>query len=244
MTADTIPGEVRREYLKWHSPALGREMEMLIFGHAGEPVIIFPTSMGRFYEFEDRGMVAAVSDSLAAGRIQLICVDSVDRESWYNRGAPPQLRVGRYLQYELYLLDEVVPLARSRSHGDGRVAAAGCSLGAFHAAQLAFRHPAVVSRLVGLSGAYDNSMFLHGHSDLDTYLTNPLAFLPNLGEPQLTDLRRMHVAIVSGSDDPHIDQARQLGAILHSKGVPTDLDIWIGWLHDWPYWRDMLRKHL
>ena len=30
---------------------------MLVFGHAGAPVLVFPTSQGRFYEFEDRGMV-------------------------------------------------------------------------------------------------------------------------------------------------------------------------------------------
>ncbi len=31
-------------------------MELLVFGHAGLPVLVFPTSGGRFYEFEDQGM--------------------------------------------------------------------------------------------------------------------------------------------------------------------------------------------
>jgi esterase/lipase superfamily enzyme len=50
-----------REYHKWHSPRLSRQMELLVFGHAGLPVVVFPTSGGRFYEFEDRGMIAALS---------------------------------------------------------------------------------------------------------------------------------------------------------------------------------------
>ena len=60
-------------------------MELLVFGHAGMPVLVFPTSGGRFFEFEDRGMVAALAGRIDAGELQLFCVDSVDRESWYNR---------------------------------------------------------------------------------------------------------------------------------------------------------------
>ncbi len=29
---------MKREYHKWSSPALGRDMELLVFGHAGLPV--------------------------------------------------------------------------------------------------------------------------------------------------------------------------------------------------------------
>ncbi len=48
---------MKREYHKWYSPALGRDMELLIYGHAGARVLVFPTSKGRFYEWEDRGML-------------------------------------------------------------------------------------------------------------------------------------------------------------------------------------------
>ena len=81
---------MNREYHKWYSDRLGREMELLVFGHAGLPVLVFPTSGGRFYEFEDRGMVAAVAGKIDAGQLQLFCVDSVDMESWYNRQIPPR----------------------------------------------------------------------------------------------------------------------------------------------------------
>ena len=51
---------MNREYHKWHSPALGRDMELLVFGHAGTPYLVFPTSMGRFFDYENRGMIDAV----------------------------------------------------------------------------------------------------------------------------------------------------------------------------------------
>jgi hypothetical protein len=63
---------MKREYRKWFSAELGREMEMLAFGHDGLPAIVFPTSQGRFYEFEDRGLVAAVADKLERGQLQLL----------------------------------------------------------------------------------------------------------------------------------------------------------------------------
>ncbi len=36
---------MNREYLRWFSPSLQRDMEMLVFGHAGARVLVFPTSM-------------------------------------------------------------------------------------------------------------------------------------------------------------------------------------------------------
>ena len=64
---------------------LHRDMELLVFGHAGPPMIVFPSSMGAFFEYEDRGMIDALADKLEHGALQLFCVSSVDSESWYNR---------------------------------------------------------------------------------------------------------------------------------------------------------------
>src|SRR5260370_7510909 len=101
---------MKREYHKWSSPALGRDMELLVFGHAGLPVLVFPSSCGSFFEFEDRGMVNVVHDKLEHGRLQLFCVDSVDSESWYNRAVPPRCRIPRPLQYDQSLIHNVPPL--------------------------------------------------------------------------------------------------------------------------------------
>src|SRR5919199_2789202 len=98
---------MQREYQRWTSPALGRDMEMLVFGHAGAPVLVFPTSLGRFYEYEERGMVAALSEHLEQGWIQLVCVDGIDSESWYCGWCHPSGRVWRHMQYETYVLQEV-----------------------------------------------------------------------------------------------------------------------------------------
>src|SRR6266704_6151357 len=100
--------EMQRDYIKEYSPSLGREMEVLHFGHAGRPLLVFPTSMGRFYQWEDFGLVGALSDKIEAGFIQLWCVDSVDGDSWYANGKSSEDRVARHLRYERYLLDELM----------------------------------------------------------------------------------------------------------------------------------------
>src|SRR5919198_404027 len=93
---------MHREHQRWYSPSLGRDMELLIFGHGGARVVVFPTSMGRFFEWEDRGMIHALGDHLENGWLQLYCVDSVDEESWYARWKHPHHRAIRHAQYDAY----------------------------------------------------------------------------------------------------------------------------------------------
>ena len=69
-TTSTTSTEVQRDYIKEYSHSLGRDMELLHFGHAGTPLLAFPTSMGRFYQWEDFGMVEALSDLLQSGAVQ------------------------------------------------------------------------------------------------------------------------------------------------------------------------------
>lgn len=228
-----------RQYLKEWSPALGREMEILHFGSAGLPLLVFPTSQGRFYQWEDFGMIAALQDKIEAGYLQLWCVDSVDSESWYAPG-PPAARVLRHLLYERYLLEQVLPRL-----GNGAVAV-GTSFGALHSLLLALRHPTRVGGFVGLSGAYDTQRWLDGYHDDQVYFTNPLAFLPGLrDEAYLGPLRQMAKKVIaSGEQDPNVGESRRVGALLQEKGVGARLDIWPGWSHDWPYWKEMMRRYV
>src|SRR5688572_23378387 len=101
---------MHRDYHSWHSDVLHRRMEMLTFGHAGQPVFVFPTSMGAFFEYEDRGMVQALAGKLDAGALRLFCVQTVDQESFYAQRHPRE-RIERYLQWERSLLHEMVPFA-------------------------------------------------------------------------------------------------------------------------------------
>src|SRR4030067_1187081 len=82
-------GAVNVEYHRWWSGNLNREMELKVYGHAGKPVLVFPAAGGRFYEYEDFGMVAACRSFLEGGRIVLFTVDRGDHQSWLGFGVHP-----------------------------------------------------------------------------------------------------------------------------------------------------------
>ena len=169
---------MRREYHSWVSHHLGRTMEFLWFGERGYPVLLFPTSMGRFWQNEDFGLTGALADKVDAGYIQLVCVDSVDTESWYNRNAPPAYRARRHDDYDRYLRHELIPYVQHRS-GRGDLGVCGASFGAYHAANLAGRYPGVVTKAVLFSGLYHVGRFLDGYWDDLCYFHCPEAFVAN-----------------------------------------------------------------
>ncbi len=234
---------MHREHHKWYSSALGRDMELLIHGHAGAPVLVFPTSMGRFYEYEDRGMVAALAPKIDAGWLRLFCVDSVDAESWYNRWAHPRFRVRRHIEYERYLLDDVLPLIHAKS-GASEITVTGCSFGGYHCVNFAFRHPNIVRRLVSMSGAFDTHQFLDGYYDDNCYFNCPADFLPNQHDPWFLDhYRRMDIVLAAGEWDICRAENERLSSILSGLSVGHLLDIWgDGTKHDWPWWQRMALK--
>jgi esterase/lipase superfamily enzyme len=231
---------MQRAYHKFFSAALGRDMEVLHFGTSGLPLLAFPTSMGRFYQWEDFGLVGALTEWIDDGSMQLICVDSVDDESWYAKGKPPAERVARHLQYERYLLDEVLPGMPVPP------ITCGASFGAMHSVLLALRHPTRVRGFIALSGAFDTARWLDGYHDDSTYFTNPLAFIPSLtDEAYLGPLRAMKPEVIAtGEEDPNVEDSKKLAGLLREKGVDVRLDLWPGWAHDWPYWKDMMRRYL
>ena len=92
-------------------------------------------------------MVGAIANKIENGEVQLFCVDSVDAESWYNRNVPPRWKIARQVQYDEYIVHEVIPLVkqlnwsphaggdwvqlRRISRGDDGSAASGCVYGVF-----------------------------------------------------------------------------------------------------------------
>jgi esterase/lipase superfamily enzyme len=234
---------MHREYVKWHSPSLHRDMELLVFGHAGFPVVVFPTSYGRFFEYEDRGMINVLSPKIEHGELQVYCVDSVDLESWYNKHAQPVDRLHRQNAYDAYLSLEVVPFMRDRS-GWPQIATTGCSFGGYHAMNFALRHPDIVTYAVSMSGAFNiPQRFLEGFHNIDAYFHSPLDYLLNLGDDtQLGRMRRNYYVLATGEHDPLFDQNVKLAHALGTKQIPHIMDVWQGFGHDWPWWQSMAVK--
>ena len=237
---------MHREYHRWFSPRLRRDMEMLVFGHAGAKVLVFPTRDGRFHEYEDLRIVDCLAHKIDAGHLQLWCLDSLAWETFYCYWCHPAGRMQRHTEYEEYILNEVMPLM-SRKNDHPCTIAHGCSLGAFFAANMAFRHPQYFRKLVAFSGRYDLTMnveafqdLLSGYYDDSVYFHMPTHFLPGLDCAwRLEHLRRMDIVLAIGAEDPFIDNNRHLSSILGTKGIGHQLHVWDGRAHRGHYWRRM-----
>jgi esterase/lipase superfamily enzyme len=226
-------------------------MELLVFGHSGARVLVFPTRCARFHEYEDIGLVWALRDQLEHGQLQLYCLDSIDAETFYCFWCHPADRVRRHLQYESYILHEVFPVMAQQNPHPCTISH-GCSFGAFHAANIAFRYPHLFHKLVALSGRYDLTAgvehfrdLFDGYYDDTVYFNTPSHFLPNLHDDQvLENLRRMDIIMAVGESDPFCDNNHQLSAALWDKGVWHALHIWQGRAHSASYWRKMVPLYL
>jgi esterase/lipase superfamily enzyme len=207
-------------------------------------VVVFPTSMGRFFDWEDRGMIEALSDHLEQGTLQLFCVDSVDGEAWYARQRHPAERAARQTQYDEYVANEVLPFTVEHNANPFLISV-GASFGAYHAVNFALRHPDQVGRAIGMSGLYDISDWTDGYTDQNVYLNNPCAYIPNEHDPaRLAALRRVDLILATGRDDRNRPNNEHLSGLLWGQGIWHALRIWDGWAHDWPYWQQMIRLYI
>jgi esterase/lipase superfamily enzyme len=242
---------MQRDHFNFFSPELGRHMEMLTYtndgGHFGMPVIVFPTSQGRFYEFEDNQMVHTLADHIDGGRIELYCVDSVDSESWYNRSVGPDWRVARQAQYVRYIVNEVVGFVRFRN-SNPKMITLGCSLGGYHALNTALQHPWTFNGCLSMSGAFDMEKlgFLGGYHDQNAYFNQPMNFVPNMNDGHALDrMRQNKYILATGEHDQCWNDNERMNAMLHAKGIPSHLYVWgDGARHDWPLWRQQVQMYL
>jgi esterase/lipase superfamily enzyme len=222
------------------------------YGHWGRPVLAFPAERGDVGEFERRGMVGAVADLLAAGRVKLYCVDSFDSESWSNSSIPLEERARRHGVYESWILEQVVPFVRDDCGGATETIVCGCSLGAFHAANFTLKRADLFPLAICLSGNYDPAAWNGwGERGDAVYFNNPMDYVAHLGGDHLDWLRgHASLLLVCGQGQWEdttgaLESTRRLAALLTSKDIRCELDLWGHDVpHDWQSWRAQLAHHL
>lgn len=242
---------MNREYHKWYSPILKKNMELLVFGHAGPPVLFFPTRTARFYDYENWKVIDGIADKINKGWLQIYCVDSVDVESFYCSCSHPSQRIIRHAQYEQYIINEVMPLIRFKNQ-NGYIITSGCSLGAYHAVNIAFRHPQLFSKVVGMSGRYDLTLkansfpdLFDGYRDENIYYNMPSQFIPNLTDETIIGrLKKLNIVLVVGKEDPFLSNNEFLHNTLLKKGIANTLHIWEGEAHRPRFWQQMVQYFL
>lgn len=215
-------------------------METMIYGHQGYPVLIFPSSQGRYYEAKDFKLIESVKWFVEQGKVKIYCPDSIDGQSLYNKGIHPADRIKNHILYDRYLHEELLGKMRYET-GSSKICITGPSFGAYHALNFAFRHPETVSHLFAMSGKYDIKSFMDGYYDDNVFYNNPVDYVPDSNNSELWNMK---IVLGTGEHDICRDPTVHMSEILKSKGIDHWLDIRQGMEHDWPLWRDMLPHYL
>lgn len=233
----------------WTSSALGLPMPIVTYGHAGKPLLLYPTAAADFLENERFFLIKSIEPFIRQGRLRVFSIESINRHAWMDRNLPVHEQARRQHLYSRYIEDEVVPYIRHTSGSNSvRIAVSGASFGAFHAANALFRRTDLFDTLIAMSGFYDlGPDYLRGYSDENSYFNNPMAFVANLEGYGLDMLRSdCRINLVTGQGQWEAPGATiRFSEMLHGKGINHVRDLWGHDVsHDWPWWRKMLPYYI
>lgn len=233
---------------RWYSHNLGMDMPLVAYGHAGYPLLMFPTAAADYLEYERFLLIDAIRPFIEKGMIRAYSINSVNRYALLNDKAHPGWKAELLTRYDRYICDEVMPLIRNECGQDARPLTTGASMGAYLAANTYFKHPDIFRGTIAMSGSYDIRGYMDGYFDDNVYFNNPVQYLGNLNDnfhlPRLQNADSIVIFTGQGAFEAP-DRSRQLSGVLHSKGIPHLLDVWGHDVnHDWPWWRKALPYYL
>jgi len=225
---------------------------VVAYGHWGRPLLAFPSDRGAATDWEGYGMVDAIGGLLETGRVKVYCVTSYDDASWRDDSLSLEERARRHGVYERWITEDVASWIKHDCGDDVEIALAGCSFGAYHAANFALRRADLFPLALCMSGVYDVSVvggaWERGNA---VYFQNPMDYVAHLYGDHLDWLRsRVSLLLVCGQGQWEdttgaLDSTRRFAGLLGGQGIRHELDLW-GYdvPHDWPSWRAQLAHHL
>ena len=235
---------MQKQYFKTYSYNLNRDMEFNVYGHGGKPCVVFPCQDGHFYDWEGNRMHDEVMGPwIESGKIQLFCVDSIDKESWSDKYGDGAYRAQMQEKWYHYVVDEFIPLVREINGTGEKMMCTGCSMGATHSVNFFLRRPDIFDTVVALSGVYHASEFFGEYMDETLYNNSPNDFLPNLPNDHfyINEYNNSNIIICVGQgawEDLMLDSTRRLQQIFADKGIRGWFDYWgLDVNHDWPWWK-------
>lgn len=241
---------MRIEYHKQYSPRLGRDMEFKVYGQGGKPVLAVPCQNGRFYDWENFGMLDTLGDYLEGEKLQLFTVDTIDGETVSCAGGNPYERVRRHEAWYSYVVEELIPRIREINGTGQALLSTGFSMGAYHAANFFFRRPDLFDSVIALSGVYDTQDMYGGYMDEVVYANDPCASLSGMpaDHPYIRMFNERTIILCVGQgawEEQLLAGTRRIDQVLRAKGIRAWVDYWgLDVNHDWPWWKKQMRYFL
>lgn len=233
-------------YFKEYSVHLQRDMEFKVYGHRGKPVLFIPCQAGRFWDFESFKMIDTWAKWIEAGDVMVFSMDTIDGETWANKGGDGAYRSQQHERWYNYTIEELVPRIRTlsgeRNFCDRGIMTFGCSMGAMHAANFFFRRPDIFDSVLALSGIYDSKDAFGDYMDETLYNNCPNYYLANMpGDHPYISMYNQRKAVICVGQGAWEDELKvstgRLAQVCYEKGIHVQVDFW-GYdvNHDWDWW--------
>ncbi len=220
-------------------------MEYKVYGNGGRPCIVFPAQNGRFFDYENFGMVEVLKPFIESGKLQLFCIDSIDGETWSAAG-DEGARIERHEAWVDYICDEFLRRIYQVNPFGGKPFLTGCSMGASHSLNIYLRRPELFSGCIALSGIYHATYFFPNYQDYRIYLNSPTDYLVHMSDdhPLLEEYRQGNIIVCIGQgawEAEGIIDTRIIEQQLNRLQVPCWIDYWgEDVYHDWPWWQKQI----
>jgi esterase/lipase superfamily enzyme len=236
---------MKRVFKSWNSPSMGKEMDLLIYGDEGTPVIVFPSAHANFNEGEDKHAVHILQQQIDDGFNQLFLIDNFSDESFLNHEIEPLSRIRRFEQYQEYIMDELLPFI-SDINSNPFIITTGVAIGAYAALLMALKYPTNFQKVVGICGYFDIRVHMNNVIDDSIYYNNPVEFIPNLNDDNLLKLiSSVDIRLLNYKNDPTKDETRKMSDLLWLKFIEHEHYVWDQESNDlWTLAPHMLKDNL
>lgn len=220
-------------YIERKIKSLGKTLHMLVYGSPDAmPVLYFPDETGFCSSANDNGIIDSVAHLLERNKVQIICCDSIDRDTLLSSSKDLTKRSELQEDYYHAVVDEFVPLISTLNHSGLKIILAGCGIGATQALTMFLRHPDFFSGVVALGGNYDLKSFFSGWCDDNLYLNSPCDFMRNITRRHrfFRYFPSSSIYICSGknqANEPALSSMRALDEIFCNKKITNaHFDYW------------------
>ena len=217
---------MNREYHRWWSNDLQRDMELLVLWPRLAPRYwSFPTSHGKIL------MSTKTTRWLPRLPIGLALRPAADliastASTWKagttNRRIPTGACSG-ICNTSAISSTTSIPLMWN-VNWTPRLIVTGCSFGAYHAVNFAFRNPDKVTGCVTMGGSFDIKIFLDGWYSEDVYFNNPADYLANCTDGWRYN--HMRTVLATGEWDMCWEKNEELCRQFAGRGIRNELCVW------------------
>ncbi len=74
---------MQERHIHFYSHIIGRSLDLYVTGHWGQPILMFPTSMGSAHQNRDMGILGSIHNYINDRKIKTYNIASIDFETFY-----------------------------------------------------------------------------------------------------------------------------------------------------------------